>query len=141
MSSGTSAAFSAITPPSAHLSGLCGPVLAPARADSRRLADSIATHPEPPPRNPMFDQAHAWPLQTFLKLGALPSAVPCARLHARQILWEWNLEPLTDSTELIVSDSLNLLNCSVGPFWRVLVNAGWTGCRGLWWCWGGGRSG
>ena len=24
-----------------------------------------------------------------LLLGALPSAVPCARLHARQVLWEW----------------------------------------------------
>ncbi len=29
-----------------------------------------------------------WPLQDFLELGALASAVPCARLHARQVLRE-----------------------------------------------------
>jgi hypothetical protein len=30
-----------------------------------------------------------WPLQSFLELGALPGAVPCARLHTRHLLWEW----------------------------------------------------
>jgi hypothetical protein len=29
------------------------------------------------------DLAGRWPLRTFLELGALPSAVPCARLHTR----------------------------------------------------------
>lgn len=29
-----------------------------------------------------------WPLRSYLELGILPSAVPCARLHARNILWE-----------------------------------------------------
>ena len=45
-----------------------------------------------------------WPLQSHLTLGALPSAVPCARLHTRHILWEWGLQPLTDQAELIVSE-------------------------------------
>ena len=45
-----------------------------------------------------------WPLHSFLELGALPSAVPCARLHARHLLWEWGLAALTDSTELVVSE-------------------------------------
>ena len=27
-----------------------------------------------------------WPLRSFLELGAFPGAVPCARLHARQML-------------------------------------------------------
>ena len=45
-----------------------------------------------------------WPLQSFLELGALPGAVPCARLHARQVLWEWGLAALSDSTELLVSE-------------------------------------
>ena len=45
-----------------------------------------------------------WPLQSHLILGALPSAVPCARLHTRHILWEWGLQPLTDPAELIVSE-------------------------------------
>jgi anti-sigma regulatory factor (Ser/Thr protein kinase) len=50
---------------------------------------------------PDFSQ---WPLQSHLVLGALPSAVPCARLHARQVLWEWGLGELSDPGELIVSE-------------------------------------
>ena len=45
-----------------------------------------------------------WPLHSFLELGALPGAVPCARLHARQLLWEWGLAALTDTTEIVVSE-------------------------------------
>jgi len=28
-----------------------------------------------------------------LELGALPTAVPCARLHVRHLVWEWGLVP------------------------------------------------
>src|SRR5712691_210289 len=45
-----------------------------------------------------------WPLQSFLALGALPGAVPCARLHARHVLWERGLASLAESTELLVSE-------------------------------------
>jgi anti-sigma regulatory factor (Ser/Thr protein kinase) len=45
-----------------------------------------------------------WPLQDFLELGALASAVPCARLHARHVLWEWELTSLGESTELLVTE-------------------------------------
>ena len=45
-----------------------------------------------------------WPLQDFLELGALVSAVPCARLHARQVLWEWRIGNLGDSAELLVTE-------------------------------------
>jgi hypothetical protein len=45
-----------------------------------------------------------WPLQSFLELGALPGAVPCARLHAQQVLWEWGLTALSESTELLLSE-------------------------------------
>lgn len=45
-----------------------------------------------------------WPLQSHLALGALPGAIPCARLHTKQVLWEWGLAPLSESTELIVSE-------------------------------------
>jgi hypothetical protein len=48
--------------------------------------------------------AAQWPLRSFLELGALPGAVPCARLHARQVLWEWGLGACSDSTELLVSE-------------------------------------
>jgi anti-sigma regulatory factor (Ser/Thr protein kinase) len=45
-----------------------------------------------------------WPLQSHLDLGALPTAPGCARLHARQALWEWGLEPLAETIELLVSE-------------------------------------
>ena len=46
-----------------------------------------------------------WPLQDFLELGALVSAVPCARLHVRQVLWEWGtIGDLGDSAELLVTE-------------------------------------
>ena len=49
--------------------------------------------------------------------------------------------PAADDAVLIVSDSLNLLTYSFGLLWCVFVSGGWMGCRGLPWCWGGGRSG
>ena len=45
-----------------------------------------------------------WPLRDFSELGALPGAVPCARLHARQLMWEWRLTRLSESVELLVSE-------------------------------------
>jgi anti-sigma regulatory factor (Ser/Thr protein kinase) len=45
-----------------------------------------------------------WPLRSYLELGALPSAVPCARLHAKHVLWEWQLDAFTDVVELVVSE-------------------------------------
>lgn len=47
-----------------------------------------------------------WSLQDFLELGALAGAVPCARLHARQVLWEWGLGSLGESAELLVAELL-----------------------------------
>ncbi len=32
--------------------------------------------------------AEDWPLKSFLELGPLSTAVPCARLHTKQLLWE-----------------------------------------------------
>jgi anti-sigma regulatory factor (Ser/Thr protein kinase) len=53
---------------------------------------------------PSSSGASTWPLQSYLELGALPGAVPCARLHARHVLWEWNLKGLGESAELVVSE-------------------------------------
>src|SRR5258707_14843056 len=50
---------------------------------------------------PMTDE---WPLLSHLELGALPGAVACARLHARQVLWEWGLSAIAESAELLVSE-------------------------------------
>jgi anti-sigma regulatory factor (Ser/Thr protein kinase) len=48
--------------------------------------------------------ADVWPLRSHLELGALPGAVACARLHARQVLWEWGLSAFSDDAELLVSE-------------------------------------
>jgi anti-sigma regulatory factor (Ser/Thr protein kinase) len=45
-----------------------------------------------------------WPLQDFIELGALPGAVPCARLHARQLMWEWGITPLSENAEQVISE-------------------------------------
>jgi anti-sigma regulatory factor (Ser/Thr protein kinase) len=51
-----------------------------------------------------MDRWEVSPLQDFLELAALPGAVPCARLHARQVLWEWGYGDLNDRAELLVSE-------------------------------------
>ena len=48
--------------------------------------------------------ANVWPLRSSLELGALPTAVPCARLHARHLVWEWGLDGLAETAELLVSE-------------------------------------
>jgi len=68
----------------------------------------VTTSPAKPPGT-------KWELRTFLELGALPTAVPCARLHARQVLWEWHLDALSDATELLVSELVtNAVQASAG---------------------------
>jgi anti-sigma regulatory factor (Ser/Thr protein kinase) len=56
-----------------------------------------------------------WPLRSRLELGAYPTAVPCARLHARHIALEWGLRALAEPTELLVSElATNAIRASVG---------------------------
>jgi anti-sigma regulatory factor (Ser/Thr protein kinase) len=43
-------------------------------------------------------------LRTELELGAYPSAVPCARAHARSVALEWGLRELAESAELVTSE-------------------------------------
>jgi anti-sigma regulatory factor (Ser/Thr protein kinase) len=50
--------------------------------------------------------ADPWPLQSFLELAPLASAVPRARRHVRQLLREWNLTESFESAELVVSELL-----------------------------------
>jgi len=47
---------------------------------------SGAPAPVPPAQDRGTDMAAGWPVQDFLELGALPGAVPSARLHTRHIL-------------------------------------------------------
>jgi anti-sigma regulatory factor (Ser/Thr protein kinase) len=45
-----------------------------------------------------------WPLRNSVQLSAFPTAASCARLHAKHLLWEWGLEAITDTAELLVSE-------------------------------------
>ena len=47
-----------------------------------------------------------WPLASSLELAALDTAPSCARLHVRHILADWELNHLTDSAELLISELL-----------------------------------
>ena len=48
--------------------------------------------------------AARWPDHSILELGALPTAVPCVRLHTTLILREWHLTRLADAAELVASE-------------------------------------
>ena len=60
----------------------------------------------PPFQHQGTTMADEWPLQNFIELGALATAVGCARLHVRQLLWEWGVTELSEPLELIVSELL-----------------------------------
>ena len=51
---------------------------------------------------------------SFLELAPLPSAVPCARLHAGHVLHEWGLRDHADDATLIVSELItNAVDASI----------------------------
>ncbi len=55
------------------------------------------------------------PLTCRLELCATPSAVPCARSLARQIVLEWGRPELADTAELLVSELVtNAIHASAG---------------------------
>src|SRR5581483_4737862 len=57
-----------------------------------------------------------WPLRSSLELGALSTAVPCACLHVKHVLWEWGLNSLAESAELLVSELVtNAVNATGQP--------------------------
>jgi anti-sigma regulatory factor (Ser/Thr protein kinase) len=77
----------------------------PAALDRRIIVAGISGSPCFAPR---------WPMGSRLELGPLPSAVPCARLHTKVILREWDLAHVTDEAELIVSElTTNALQASL----------------------------
>jgi anti-sigma regulatory factor (Ser/Thr protein kinase) len=56
-----------------------------------------------------------WRLASKLEFGPLPSAVPCARLHAKNILREWDLAHVANDAELIVSELMTNALTAAGP--------------------------
>ena len=72
------------------------PVAGVHESQRRSLGDAIS--------GPMT-MAGPWAYRrSSLVLGALPTAVPCARLHARQVLWEWAPPVDIAAAELLVSE-------------------------------------
>ena len=45
-----------------------------------------------------------WPHQSYLELGSLPTAAPCARLHTTLVIWEWDLGALAHTAAVVVSE-------------------------------------
>jgi hypothetical protein len=66
-----------MTSPSSRRAGV---VQGSEQAHGLELSSGVgpALHPDEPAPYP-------WPLRSYLELGALPTAVPCARLHARHL--------------------------------------------------------
>jgi hypothetical protein len=61
------------------------------------------------------DPGAPWPHQSYLELGALPTAAPCARLHTTLMLWEWDLGALVQTAALIVAELVsNAVQASAG---------------------------
>jgi anti-sigma regulatory factor (Ser/Thr protein kinase) len=92
-----------------------GPVYAAAGSTRPAVPTKRGSGDDPAPRPGAAGQAAAgsrvtglepagWPLRTCLELGALPTAVPCARLHTRHVLAEWGLPGATEVAELLVSE-------------------------------------
>jgi anti-sigma regulatory factor (Ser/Thr protein kinase) len=90
------------------------------RADVVQGSQRAATGPEPSsgvgPALHLDETApYLWPLRSYLELGALPTAVPCARLHARHVLWEWGMSGLAETAELLVSELMtNAVKATAG---------------------------
>ena len=70
--------------------------------------------------------AAGWVLRSELVFGALPGAVPCARLHARLVLFEWGQGGLADSVELVVSELMTNALRAAAP-----TSRGWAGSQGI----------
>lgn len=103
MSGSTSAGMPGATADAARAAG---DGAGPARGTGVPGARSPGSAPVPVPPSPLRGTGIAgeWPLRDAIELGSLPGAVPCARLHARQVLWEWGLTGLSENAELLVTE-------------------------------------
>jgi anti-sigma regulatory factor (Ser/Thr protein kinase) len=73
--------------------------------NSRADAESHTVDSESTVHGPSIGPAaNQWKRQSYLELGAMPSAVPSARLHARLVIHEWGLSDLADTVELMVCE-------------------------------------
>jgi len=64
---------------------------------------------------PMTMAARSAYRRSSLVFGALQTAAPCARLHARQVLWEWAAPVDIAAAELLVSELVTNGVQAAGP--------------------------
>jgi anti-sigma regulatory factor (Ser/Thr protein kinase) len=57
----------------------------------------------------------------YLEFAARPGAVACARLHARNMLWEWGLDWLAPDAELLVGELMTNAVRATAPRDEALV--------------------
>jgi anti-sigma regulatory factor (Ser/Thr protein kinase) len=63
----------------------------------------------------LSERSQAPVLHSVLAIDALPAAIACARLHARNVLSRWNLPDQADTVELIVSELVtNAVQATMG---------------------------
>lgn len=70
-----------------------------------RIAPSVPPGTSAPV--PPSDHGHnfeRWPLRDAITFGALDGAVPSARAHIRQLLWEWGHADLAQDASIVVSE-------------------------------------
>lgn len=92
----------------------------PATGPERSSGVGPAPHPDDP----------GPPLRSYLELGALPTAVPCARLHTRHVLGEWGLSALAPDSELLVSELVtNAVQAAAGRAGQSAVRLRLSGDR------------
>jgi hypothetical protein len=72
-----------------------------------------------------------WPLRDSITLGALEGAVPSARGHLRQLLWEWGQAELGQDAGVVVSELVtNSVMASAGLRPAVAPVLVWLGSDG-----------
>src|SRR5208282_249628 len=63
--------------------------------------------------------AATWPLDDTLTLGALPTAVASARMHARAVVTEWALDDIAEDISHVVTELVtNAVRASTGAAGR-----------------------
>ena len=88
--------------PSAHTGGAEGGTGAWQETVARLPEPGITQVPVPPSHH--GHDLERWPLRNALTLGALEGAVPSARGHLRQLLWEWGQAELAQDAGVVVSE-------------------------------------
>lgn len=95
--------------------GGTGTVRVAVLAGAHRVTERSAPVPVPPFLTDDHALADRLALP-HLEMAAWPGAVPCARHHARQLLWDRGLKELIEPVELVVSEIVtNAVRVSGGP--------------------------